>query len=364
MGARSPITIDCSSHLLYLLSSRNPPNTTVHAESVTFPTERTPRVFFSSTLFTPFIEDDAAILSRHVTMEMQIGSGLRALMRIPGGVLRSEVTFSWFGSVYAGYTVFLARLFRKKSIIVVAGVDASKDREIHYGIWLSPWKSVIVRYAFVHADRLLVVDPFLEREAKRLARYDGGNITYIPFGFDSERWKPSGVKEDMVLTVAACHDTWRMKKKGIDKLLAAAAALPKVKFQVIGIHAHLIPSIEKTENVEFIPFVPRAELLAHYQRAKVYCQPSFTEGLPNTLCEAMLCGCIPVGTAVGGIPTAIGDAGYLVPYGDIPQLVAALNQALQAAPLMGERARRRVAGEFTLKKREENLVQVLSEVLT
>ncbi|MBI4535789.1 MAG: glycosyl transferase family 1, partial [Ignavibacteriae bacterium] len=97
------------------------------------------------------------------------------MLKLPGGILRSDLTFSWFGSVYAGYTVFLARTLGKKSIIIVAGVDASKDKEINYGIWLSPWKSVIVKYAFRHADRLLAVDPFLQREVIRLAEYNGSN---------------------------------------------------------------------------------------------------------------------------------------------------------------------------------------------
>jgi glycosyltransferase involved in cell wall biosynthesis len=298
-------------------------------------------------------------------VEKLIAAGWRALVQIPGGVWRSDITLSWFGSVYAGYTVFLAGLMRKRSVIVVAGVDASKDKEIRYGMWLSPWKSVILRHAFRRADRLLVVDPFLEAEAKRLAGYDGENIRNIPFGFDSTRWTWGEGKEDMVLTVAACHDRWRMKKKGIEKLFDAAGLMPEVRFQIIGIHEHLLSEVreEAPSNVEIIPYVPRDQLLGYYQRAKVYCQPSFTEGLPNTLCEAMLCGCIPVGTRVGGIPTAIGDAGYLVPYHDQAALVEALRRALRAPPTDGANARHRIMTEFTEERRERSLVTTLSELM-
>ena len=45
------------------------------------------------------------------------------------------------------------------------------------------------------------------------------------------------------------------------------------------------------------------------------------EGLPNALCEAMLCECVPVGTDVQGIRTAMGDAGFYVPYGDRKSVV-------------------------------------------
>ena len=44
-----------------------------------------------------------------------------------------------------------------------------------------------------------------------------------------------------------------------------------------------------SHNVEFAGFVPHDQLASYYQRAKVYCQLSAYEGLPNALCEAMLC---------------------------------------------------------------------------
>lgn len=328
-------------------------------------TSRT-RVLFSSTLFTPFIEEDYLILSRHFSVRKLIAEKLRAVIGIPFGVLRSDVVIAWFGSVYAGYAVFFARLFGKKSVIVVAGVDASKDPEINYGIWLSPWKAKVVRYAYRNADRLLPVDPFLEKEIVRLAEYEGNNVTTIAFGFDAGKWPVGESKQDLVLCVASCDDHDRMRKKGIDKLFDAARSLPDVPFLVIGIHKRILAEAQRAAppNVEIISYIPRHQLLPYYQKAKVYCQPSFTEGLPNTLCEAMLCGCIPVGTIAGGIPTAIADTGYLVEYRDQPGLVNALKQALASPATDGHKARERVTTEFTLKKREQLLVDLINNLVS
>ncbi len=316
-----------------------------------------PRILFFSTVFPPFIEEDEVILSKHFRLEKLITHGADALRRLPGAILRADVALSWFGSVYAAYAVLLTKIFRKKSIIILAGVDASKDPEIKYGMWLSPWRAVLLRYAFRHADRLLAVDPFLEREAARLASYNGANITSIPFGYDPDVWKEGKHKEEMVLTVASAENIWRFKKKGLDKLFDAAHALPSVRFCLIGIHTSLMEQVNamKPANLEVIQYVPRGELLHYYQRAKVYCQPSFTEGLPNTLCEAMLCGCVPVGTRVGGIPTAIGEAGYLVEYRDQAGLVVALQQALAAPAHQGHVARERITTEFSRERRERAL---------
>jgi glycosyltransferase involved in cell wall biosynthesis len=325
-----------------------------------------PRVLFFSTIFPPFIADDERLLQHHYELSTIISSGISALARVVLELPRHDIAFVWFGSVYSGIIVWLARVFHKPSIIVVAGVDASKDREINYGIWLSPWKSRFVRYAFRNASCLLVVDPFLGREAIRLAEYDGKNITYLPFGFDPLVWTgTTAAREKIVLTVASCENEWRAKKKGVDKLIDAARALPEISFRLIGIHQQLLNRIKADipRNMEVIPYVPRHELAAEYARAKVYCQPSFTEGLPNTLCEAMLSGCIPVGTIAGGIPTAIGTTGYLVEYRDQQGLVDALKRAIEAPESDGARARERIKSTFTVERREEGLRSAIDALL-
>lgn len=320
-------------------------------------------VLFTSTLNTSFIREDLALLRKHVHVDHLVTRGLFAPLAVLLRMPRADVTFTWFASVYSCAVVALARLFGRRSVIVVGGVDASREPEIGYGIWLSPWKSPLVRWAMRHAARILVVDPFFEGEVRRLARYDGANIRYVPTGYDAGRWSPEGAKEPMVLTVAGCHDRRRMKKKGVDLLFDTARLMPAVRFVVIGIHAHLLEEVRRTApaNVEIVPFAEQGELLQWYRRAAVYCQPSYTEGLPNSLCEAMLCACVPVGTRVGGIPTAIDGIGFLVEYGNAGTLAAALQDALAADPGRGMRARDHIAANFSLERRERALLQVLQE---
>jgi glycosyltransferase involved in cell wall biosynthesis len=73
----------------------------------------------------------------------------------------------------------------------------------------------------------------------------------------------------------------------------------------------------------------------------VFCLPSHREGLPVSICEAMLSARSVVATPVGGIPEIVEDgaSGFLVPTGDTPALAArlrtlALDPALAAR--MGE----------------------------
>jgi glycosyltransferase involved in cell wall biosynthesis len=327
------------------------------------PASAKPTVLFISAFHTPFIQDDIDLLEKHFAVRKKIGHGAGAALGIAGAAFGSDLVFCWFASVYAFIGVALGKIFGVKSVVVVGGVDVANDKELQYGIWLSPWRGRLVRFALRSATRVLVVDPGLKDDAIRLAEYDGKNIQYLPTGYNPMTWKPAGEKEPEVLTIAVVNDRSRLRVKGIDTLVEAARRLPGMTFRVIGVDPRFSQSLQPPLNVHFLPIMPRSELLPYYQRAKVYCQPSLREGLPNTLCEAMLCGCVPVGSDTGGIRTAVGDTGILIPPGDVESLVAGLQQAIGARDDAGARARARIVALFPQEKREAGLVSLLESFL-
>jgi len=67
------------------------------------------------------------------------------------------------------------------------------------------------------------------------------------------------------------------------------------------------------------------ECRAFMNSLDVFVMPSFTEGTPNSVVEAMACGKPIIASAVGGIPDMVGDdAGLLVAPGDVNQLTSAM----------------------------------------
>jgi glycosyltransferase involved in cell wall biosynthesis len=320
-------------------------------------TQKKKRVFFFSTIHASFIEKDYQILKKYFNVNRFTASGLKAVFLIFWNILFCDVAFCWFGSVYSAVAVLLARIFRKRSIIVLAGVDAEALAEIDYGIWLTPWKSKLLTCTFPKADLILVVAPSLKEKAKCFANYSGENIQYLPFGFDTYFWEPGLRKEKIILTVGHSDTEMRLKKKGIDYLFQAAKRMSDIPFFFIGAENKLLENagFQLSENVTLLPRMTQTELRDYYQRAAVFCQPSRSEGLPNTLCEAMACGCIPVGTNVDGIPTAIGDTGFIVPLGDMEALVDGLKRALKMNGSQGHLARQRIINEFPLQRRVDGL---------
>jgi len=93
------------------------------------------------------------------------------------------------------------------------------------------------------------------------------------------------------------------------------------------------------------------ECRAFMEGLDVFVMPSFTEGTPNSVVEAMACGKPVIASAVGGIPDMIGDdAGLLVTPGDENELAAAMLRLARDRELrerMGKAARERYRQLFS-----------------
>ena len=324
--------------------------------------KKQPTILFVSTVHSPFVENDLSFLAKHFPVVPRIGSGILQILKIFIDIMQAELIVCWFASVYSAFAVLLGKRLGVKSIIIIGGADLAAEKDLGYGLWLSKWKSAFVKRALRKADVVLTVDESLREEAKLRAEYSGNNIHYLPTGYDSQIWKPTGEKKNTVLTVAAASDKARFGIKGIDFLITVAQRMPAIDFIVIGVDPEFAYRSRPSLNIKFYAALPHDQLLRYYQESKVYCQPSRREGLSNALCEAMLCGCIPVATNVGGNPTAIGDTGFLVPYNDVDSLVKALKQALDADIELSAKARARIVALFPKEKRERELLKIIEQL--
>jgi glycosyltransferase involved in cell wall biosynthesis len=74
----------------------------------------------------------------------------------------------------------------------------------------------------------------------------------------------------------------------------------------------------------------------------------------------MLCECIPVGSNVNGIPTAIGQTGYIIDRKEIPEAIQAIENALKDDENKGKNARSRIINLFSQNQRREKLNAVIN----
>lgn len=115
----------------------------------------------------------------------------------------------------------------------------------------------------------------------------------------------------------------------------------------------LIAEMELQESVRFVGEV--AEPAAQYEEMNVYGHPSWVEGLPGAVLEAMAHGLAVVATPVGGVGEIVEDgvSGYLVPVGDIAALGEALTELLEdpaKSERMGLAGRERVRAMYTVER--------------
>jgi D-inositol-3-phosphate glycosyltransferase len=81
-------------------------------------------------------------------------------------------------------------------------------------------------------------------------------------------------------------------------------------------------------QVRFVPPVPRPELVQWYRAADLVAVPSHSESFGLVAVEAQACGTPVVAADVGGLPTAVGDAGVLVDGHEIPKWADAIEGLL------------------------------------
>jgi glycosyltransferase involved in cell wall biosynthesis len=320
-------------------------------------------VYYSS--FSPFIKNDYDILTRHFDVYKIKIKKMKDIFRLAVSALKCDMAFIWFAGKHAFPAVLLFRALGKKSIIVVGGYDVAYEPEINYGQFTLNWQNrMYAKFALKYSNKVLVVDPSLKDDAIKNAGVDAKNFDYLPTGYNPSKFHPKDEKESLILTVAGGESWDRIRIKGVDIFVESAKFLPDVRFLVIGVQGDALRRLKDvaSKNVNFIGSLPQDELIGYYQKAKVYCQLSIREGLPNALCEAMLCECIPVGTERNGIPTAIGDTGFLVPYGDPSNTAKSIEKALNSSNSLGQKARRRIIELFSEKRRESGLIQTIESM--
>jgi len=157
--------------------------------------------------------------------------------------------------------------------------------------------------------------------------------------------------------------------KGTDDLVRASALLREWKVDCslvlcgdgeIDATARLVGELDLQNVVTLKGWVAGEEKYHLYSVATVFVLPSYNEGLPIAILEAMAAGLPVVSTPVGGIPEVITDEseGLLVPPGDVPRLAAALRRLLEDPELamrLGRAGRAKVAAVFEASKALEPL---------
>lgn len=125
------------------------------------------------------------------------------------------------------------------------------------------------------------------------------------------------------------------------------------------------------DQLSFKPPIPSTSMPEFYHEIDVFVLPSLTksnwkEQFGRVLIEAMASGTVVVGSDSGEIPHVIGNAGLIVPEGDVVTLCGALRLLINDIPLCRKLAisgRQRVLDDFTQEAIAQQTIEIYQNIL-
>jgi len=220
-------------------------------------------------------------------------------------------------------------------------------------------------------DKLTVVSESLRIEFQK---YYKVNSDVVYNGVDTQFFfRDNSIEKDEAIIFTGSLSAG----KGVLDLLKVAKLLKQshgnVRLYIVGegplrtrVADHL--KKEKLSNVILINHLSHTQLIDYYNKARIYVFPTYYEGLPTTILEAMACELPVVASNVSGIPEQIeqGVNGYMLSPGDIKGFynrIAELLDDRDKQMRFGKMGKRKVLEKFTWSHVASRVEKIYNEIL-
>lgn len=227
------------------------------------------------------------------------------------------------------------------------------------------------RWLWSKTDAVIAVAEELAERIARVVGFPRARVHVIPNGVDTQRFRPvenGKVKQrthfglplnKLLLGMVArlesvknhlgvLHALAQLRSQGIDAELVLAGDGPSREALY-----RAVQNLHLNDCVHFLGTVMTIEEI--YQAIDIFILNSKSEGMSNTILEAMACGLPIVATDVGANPQLVcdGQCGILVKSEDTNALCNMLGKLVENAPLrhmMGKNGRSRVESNFSIER--------------
>ncbi|MCF7919142.1 MAG: glycosyltransferase family 4 protein [Candidatus Cloacimonetes bacterium] len=329
------------------------------------------KLLLVSAYTSPFIQTDQKILSRHYLVK-HVGiqkhkknpfSYLLLVFTLGWEVFHTDIVYCWFSDFRARAAVFYAKLFGKRSLVLVGGYELQNYALEGDSIGNLKYVSHL-RYCLQNADIVAALSDFYRQKLESLNIRNKCELHTLYIAVPSPSLPKILNKHNLVITVCAGDTEKRIRIKGIDVFVKTAALLPQVEFAIIGPGRHLAEAIKRlitSENVKIIPPLSSAELAEYYLSARIYCQFSRFESFGSAVVEAMMCQCLPVVSDIPALRERVDKFGLILKDWDEHLGAELIAEALKAEPDKTREAAEWVKSMFSIESKEQELLNILAK---
>lgn len=264
-----------------------------------------------------------------------------------------------------GIPAAICKVFFGKKFVINYGYDYSSFAKIEGKPIQSLLYKIIEKPIIKLADAVIVTS----NEIKKTLREKRSKIVYIPNGVDINLFHPKAItKLNSILKLVYLGRL--EKQKNLDSLINAAAVVKKpmkLTFYGTGTLKKFLLRLAKklSVNLEIRPPVDYQDVPKALSSADVFVLPSFEEGNPKILLEAMAMSKPVIGANVKGIKELIshGQNGMLT--GIDPKSIAKSITKLQDSSLrqkLGKNAREHIIKNYDINKLLTQEVNLLKKI--
>jgi glycosyltransferase involved in cell wall biosynthesis len=287
------------------------------------------------------------------------------LMSFPFSLLRNRPEIVHINSasywVYweNGIYVLLSKIFRRKVFFHIHGGGFEDFYEKSNGI-----SKFLIRGILNLSDRVIALSPSWQKFMAKLISQD--KIVVVENFVDSSAFKKIARETLSNNNVTVLFVGGQgAKAKGLYDFIDAASLVNKLVNNIVFVLLACLdikglPALCKergiASNTKILDYLHGAEKIRVFANSDIFVLPSFAEGLPITLLEAMASGLPAIAYSVGGIPDVIkdGENGFLVKVGNKEALAKAIHILASNKNLRNKMAETNI--ELISKKYDEQIV--------
>lgn len=253
------------------------------------------------------LRDDIEIFGFHKERKR---SSLKAIIKLRKTIkeIKPDLIISWLE--YSTFLISLSTIGMKTQHIASIRGDLGYiySKEVNFG----NFKKLLLKFAYKRADELIFNSYNVAEKNKWI-----GNENYVVIYniFDIEKVSQLPPREQIRKNLKLREDVFYItfvgslvKRKGVNLLIEAFKMIKddKLKLLIIGkgeLESVLEKMAKDDERIEFLGYTDNS--ISYIKASDLFILPSFSEGIPNVIIEALACETPVIATDVDGIPEII-----------------------------------------------------------